>query len=442
MDRADMLVDEAHIFVSSGKGGDGAASFRKEKYQPRGGPDGGDGGRGGSVILEASAAVGHLGWLKNHPHQQARSGSKGGKNNRHGASADDLVLQVPVGTVVKDEDARILADLASEGEAVVVAQGGRGGRGNASLASSIRRAPTFAERGEPGQEVSLKLELRLIADVAVIGLPNSGKSTLVRALSAAHPKVADYPFTTLEPTLGVVEWGEVRFTICDIPGLIEGAHSGKGLGLKFLKHGQRSAIYLQMIDLSSGSDPWEDYLTVRKELEAYQQELIDRPVLVALNKVDLVTPIQVQEAAARFEEVGVKAFPISAALGIGLEPLIEEVTAVLARERMRLRAVKGFELFRTTEQPLTVRREGEAWRVDGDAVRRWVAMTDLSNPEAVAYLQGKFERAGVEDELAKAGAAPGDEVRIGASEFNWWPKGTLPGEIPDASSAGRSKGRK
>jgi GTP-binding protein len=436
-----MLVDEAHIFVSSGKGGDGAASFRKEKYEPRGGPDGGDGGRGGSVVLEASSAVGDLAWLKNHPHQHAKVGNKGGKNNRHGATAADLVVPVPVGTVVRDENGGVLADLASEGDTVVVAQGGRGGRGNASFVSSIRRAPSFAERGEPGQEVSLRLELRLSADVAVIGLPNAGKSTLVGALSAAHPKVADYPFTTLEPTLGVVERGDIRFTICDIPGLIEGAHSGKGLGLKFLRHGQRSAIFLHLIDLSSDTDLWDDYLTVRKELEAYQRELIDRPVVVALNKVDLVTPTEAEKAAARFAEAGVKAFPISAALGLGLEPLIEKLAAVLAEERIRVRAAQGFELFRTAEQPLTVRREGTAWRVEGDAVRRWVAMTDLSNPEAVAYLQGKLERAGVEDELAKAGAAPGDEVRIGASEFNWWPKGTLPGDTAGTSDAARAKGR-
>jgi GTP-binding protein len=433
-----MLVDEARILVSSGRGGDGAASFRKEKYQPKGGPDGGDGGRGGSVILQASGAVGHLGWLKNHPHQQAKAGSRGEKSNRHGSTAPDLLLQVPIGTVVKDENGRILADLVSEGDTVVVARGGRGGRGNASFVSSTRRAPSFAELGAPGQQLSLRLELRLIADVAVIGLPNAGKSTLVGAVSAAHPKVADYPFTTLEPTLGVVERGEIRFTICDIPGLIEGAHSGKGLGLKFLKHGQRSAIFLHVIDLSSPGDHWHDYLTVRGELEAYEKELIDRPAVVALNKVDLVTMVEAEDVVARFSEAGVKAFPISAALGIGLEPLIMEVAAVLAEERRTAKAAQGFELFQTTEQPLRVTREGKAWRVDGDAVRRWVAMTDLSNPEAVAYLQRRLERAGVEEELARKGAVPGDEVRIGTSEFNWWPRGTLPGET-DPGNVGRNR---
>jgi GTPase len=435
-----MLVDEARIRVFSGKGGDGAASFRKEKYQPRGGPNGGDGGRGGSVVLRASGQVGHLGWLKNHPHQHAKSGERGGRNNRHGASASDLVLDVPTGTVVKDDDGRVLADLASEGDEVVVAKGGRGGRGNASFMSSTHRAPSFAELGEPGQDLWLKLELRLIADVAVIGLPNAGKSTLVGAISAAHPKVADYPFTTLEPTLGVVERGEVRFTICDIPGLIAGAHSGKGLGLKFLRHGQRSAIFLQMIDLASGGDPWDDYLMVRTELQAYDQDLIDRPVVVALNKIDLITPPEADEAVLRFRAKGVEAFAVSAALGVGLEPLVEKLAATLAEERIGARA-QGFELFQTTEQPLTIIREGQAWRVIGDTVRRWVAMTDMSNPEAVAYLQARLERAGVEQELAKAGAAPGDEVRIGATEFNWWPRGTLPGET-DVRAAARGKGRR
>jgi GTP-binding protein len=433
-----MLVDEARILVSSGKGGDGAASFRKEKYQPRGGPDGGTGGRGGSVVLEASSGVGHLGWLKNHPHQQAKAGYRGGKANRHGATAADLVLQVPVGTVVKDEDGRTIADLASDGDRVVVAKGGRGGRGNSSFVSSTRRAPSFAELGEPGEELWLKLELRLVADVAVVGLPNAGKSTLVGALSEARPKVADYPFTTLEPTPGVVEGGERRFTICDIPGLIEGAHAGKGLGLKFLRHGQRSSIFLQVIDLASDADPWLDFLTVRRELEAYQPELVDRPVVVALNKIDLVTELEGEEAAARFSKEGVEAFLISAALGIGLEPVVERLAALLAEERMGLKAAQGFELFKTTEQPLVVTREADAWRVNGDAVCRWVAMTDMSNPEAVAYLQARFERAGVEEALARAGALPGDEVRIGASEFNWWPRGMLPGEERPAA---RGKGR-
>lgn len=435
-----MLVDEARVFVSSGKGGDGAVSFRREKYRPLGGPDGGDGGRGGSVILEASEGVGSLAWLKNHPHQHAKWGVKGGKNNRAGASAPDLVLQVPVGTVVKDDGGRVLADLASQGDRVCIARGGRGGQGNAALASAVRRVPGFAELGEPGEERWLRLELRLIADVAVIGLPNAGKSTLVGAVSAAHPKVADYPFTTLEPTLGVVERGDQRFVICDIPGLIEGAHTGRGLGLKFLRHGQRSAIFLHLIDVASADDPWEAYLAVRRELRAFDEALAERPVVVALNKVDLVNPEHAREALSRFQEAGVETYLISASQRTGIDPLLARLAELVEEQRVLRPAAQGFELFQTTEEPVTVTMQDGAWRIDGTAVRRWVAMTDMSNPEAVAYLQGKFERAGVEEMLARAGASAGDEVHIADSVFNWWPKGTLPGEEDGGRrAAGRNR---
>ncbi len=384
-------------------------------------------------MLVASEGVGSLSWLKNHPHQQAKPGGRGAKSNRTGPNAPDLVLEVPVGTVVKHDSGQILADLAAPGDRICVARGGRGGRGNAALTSARRRAPGFAELGEPGTELWLTLELRLIADVAVLGIPNAGKSTLVGAVSAAHPRVADYPFTTLEPTLGVVERGERRFTICDIPGLIEGAHRGRGLGLKFLRHVQRSAIFLHVVDVSQ-EEPWEAYETVRHELGAFDEDLLERPHVAALNKVDLVDAQSAERALRRFSDQLVEAFLVSATEGVGLDALLDRLLAMVEEERKSRPAAKGFELFETAEEPLSVKREEGGWRIQGAAVKRWVAMTDMSNPEAVAYLQGRLERAGVEEMLARAGAKPGDEVRIDGAEFNWWPTGTIPEAQPRAGS--------
>lgn len=423
-----MMVDEAHIFVSSGKGGDGAVSFHAEKFKPRGGPDGGNGGKGGSVILEAAPGAGSLSWLKNHPHQMAKPGIAGQRNNRTGANADDLIIKVPAGTLIKDDDGKILADLAVPGDRLVVAKAGRGGRGNAAFISAKRRAPGFGELGEPGEERWLRLELRLIADVAVIGLPNAGKSTLVGALSAARPKVADYAFTTLEPSLGVVYFHDVEFTVCDIPGLIEGAHAGKGLGLKFLRHATRSGVFVQMIDLSSQVEPLAAFRTVTEELRKYRDDLADRPMLIALNKVDLVDESRVAEVRAQFAELGMGVVATSAAHDIGMDEVTEKLAKLVSNWRQEQAQPKGFELFSTEPDPIVVKREGGVWNVTGGAVGRWTAMTDLSNPEAVTYLQLRLERAGVEDLLTEAGAEHGDDVRIGKSIFSWWPKNTAPGE--------------
>jgi GTP-binding protein len=430
-----MLVDETRVFVASGKGGDGSASFRREKYRPLGGPDGGDGGRGGSVVFVADDSVTSLSWLKDHPHQRAKLGTMGGRNNRTGAEAEDLVVPVPPGTLIRDESGTLLADLACPGDRSVVAKGGRGGRGNTALINAQRRAPSFAELGEPGEERWLNLELTLIADVAVIGLPNAGKSTLVGAVSGAHPKIGAYPFTTLEPTLGIVEHRDARFSICDIPGLVEGAHLGKGLGLKFLRHGRRSAMFIQMVDATSDADPVADYETVRHELASYDPELGDRPTVVALNKVDLCSPEDVEERLRRLREAGIMALAISAAAPTGLSELLDEVADCLAAERGRSQAAQGFQLYSRPPDSITVFREGEGWRVESRVVRRWVAMTDLSNAEAVSYLQMRLERHGVEEKLRKAGAKPGDDVIIGGKVFSWWPRGTAAGleEFQDAA---------
>lgn len=424
-----MFVDETRIQVAAGRGGDGSVSFHREKYKPRGGPDGGNGGRGGSVVLTVGDGVGSLSWLKDHPHQRAGDGRPGSANNRSGADAADLILTVPAGTVVRDEEGYLLADLPAVGDAYIVARGGRGGRGNAAFLSEARRAPGFGELGEPGEARTLHLELRLIAEVAVIGLPNAGKSTLVGALSAASPKVAAYPFTTLEPTLGRVEstpagdpLGPDMFTICDIPGLIEGAHEGKGLGLGFLRHAERALAFVHLIDVSAGRDPLDDYRLVHAEIVAHRPELGERPELVAVNKVDAVDPGIVEEALLRLRGAGLIPLAISGAAGAGLEDLVGSLIRILASQREEAAARTGFELFRTEGRGLSVGRDEDGtWRVSGGQVERWVAMCDLGNPQAVSYLQERLDKAGVEKALEKAGVTPGDEVRIGTGTFEWWP---------------------
>jgi len=434
-----MFVDEARIQVAAGRGGDGAVSFHREKYQPRGGPDGGNGGRGGSVILTADEGAGSLSWLKDHPHQRAGAGTAGRSNNRSGGDAADLVLPVPPGTVVHDDEGNLLADLPAAGDRFVAAAGGRGGRGNAAFLSDARRAPGFGELGEPGEQRWLGIELRLIADVAVIGLPNAGKSTLVGALSAARPKVAAYPFTTLEPSLGRVEespsgepLGEGAFTICDIPGLIEGAHDGRGLGLAFLRHAERALAFVHLVDLTGGVDPLDAYRLVRSEVTAYRGEMARRPEVVALNKADAVEPGAAQAALERLAEAGIHPLVISAAGGQGLEALVAHLVAILGPEREAAAERQGFELFRTERRALSVARDLDgSWRVEGGALERWVAMCDMENPEAVAHLQERLDRAGVEAKLAAAGATAGEEVHIGPVTFEWWPS---PGR------AGRGRG--
>ncbi|HEU5002460.1 MAG TPA: GTPase ObgE [Actinomycetota bacterium] len=436
-----MFVDEAQIMVAAGRGGDGAVTFHREKYQPRGGPDGGNGGRGGSVILVATDGVGSLSWLRDHPHQKAASGTPGGGNHRNGADAGDLTLAVPPGTVVHDSGGQLLADLARPGDRYVVAAGGRGGRGNAAFLSDARRAPGFGELGEPGISGRFHLELRLIADVAVIGLPNAGKSTLVGALSAASPKVAAYPFTTLEPTLGRVVPGDdpdAAFTICDIPGLIEGAHEGRGLGLGFLRHAERALLFMHLVDVNA-DDPLAAYRLVRSEVISFKPGLEGRPEIVGLNKVDVAEDGVLERITDQFVAAGLAPVAISAAEGTGLDALVARLAAEVAASRAaRAETVEGFELFRTERTALGVSRDQDGtWRLSGDALERWVVMTDLANAQAVAHLQERMERAGVERVLAAAGAEPGDEVRIGEASFEWFPTDTRPRGTRAARPAGR-----
>jgi GTP-binding protein len=445
-----VFVDETTIEVSGGRGGDGVTAFHREKYRPRGGPDGGDGGRGGDVVLVADPGVATLVEYHFHPHQRAAKGTHGQGSNRHGAQGGDRLLPVPVGTMVRDEDGRLLADLATPGARFVAARGGRGGRGNASL-SAGRRVAHFHERGEPGQQRRLRLELRLLADVGLVGFPNAGKSSIVSRASAARPKIADYPFTTLEPVLGVVRVDGRDFVMADVPGLIPGAAQGRGLGHRFLRHLARSAVLVHVIDLApleEGRDPERDLAALEAELAAYDPELADRPALVVANKVDLPEGrTRLPEAKAAAERRGLPFHAISAATGEGMPALLyaladavqaaraaeaataeQEPATVPAGGRDRAAAHAGERAgagragaLDEPEAPIEVAREDDGWRVLGDRPVRWVAMTDLDNAEGVAYLERRLRRAGVYDLLAEAGAEPGDEVRIGTAAFEYQP---------------------
>jgi GTPase len=423
-----VFVDETTIEVGGGRGGDGVTSFHREKYRPRGGPDGGDGGHGGDVVLVADPSVATLVEYHFHPHQRAAKGTHGQGNNRKGSAGQDRVLPVPVGTMVRDEHGRLLADLATPGARFVAARGGRGGRGNASL-SAGRRVAHFHERGEPGQQRRLKLELRLLADVGLVGFPNAGKSSMVARASAARPKIASYPFTTLEPVLGVVRVDARDFVLADVPGLIPGAAQGRGLGHRFLRHLARSAVLVHVIDLAPTEpdrDPERDLAALEAELHAYDPDLAARPALVAANKVDLPEGRerlpQAEAAAARRD---LPFFPISAATGEGMPALLYALADAVAEARAAQGAGASLAVTGTAveeaEAPIEVVREAGGWRVLGDLPARWVAMTDLDNPEAVEYLQRRLRRAGVDDLLAEAGAKPGDDVIVGDSIFEYEP---------------------
>ncbi len=327
------FIDEVKIFVKSGDGGRGCVSFRREKFVPKGGPDGGDGGKGGDVILEASGQLSTLLDLRYQQHYKAKRGGHGKGKNQHSKNAPDLVISVPVGTLVKDEDGGVIRDLAFEGYRIRVARGGRGGKGNARFSRPGNRAPRYAEEGEEGEEKWLKLELKLLADVGIIGLPNAGKSTLLSRISAAKPKIADYPFTTLTPTLGVVKYGDYNsFVVADIPGLIEGAHNGAGLGVRFLKHIERTGLLLHLIEIEgiSQRDPVEDFNTINNELALYSPSLVKKKQIIAINKIDLTRSAEkFQDVKKRFDELGMEILPISSATGQGIKALIDQIVTRL-----------------------------------------------------------------------------------------------------------------
>jgi GTP-binding protein len=420
-----MFYDHLKIYVKAGDGGNGCVAFRREKYVPFGGPAGGDGGRGGHVVLRADVGLRTLVDFHFRRHFKAGRGGHGEGKERHGKNGADLVLQVPVGTVVRDAaTGEVLADLVEHGQEVIVARGGRGGRGNARFATSTERAPRFAEKGEPGEERWLELELKLLADVGLVGLPNAGKSTILSRVSAARPKIADYPFTTLEPCLGVVRVGEGEsFVLADLPGLIEGAHAGAGLGHKFLRHIERTRLLIHVVDAAgtAGRDPVADFAVINRELALYSPELAARPQVVAANKVDL------PESRPNLERLRAvlpdyEVFPVSAATGEGLDRLMVRV-AELLRELPAPRLVETPRKAAVGGAPLRVRQEAGVFVVEDEKIERKVAMTDLDNPEAVRRLKHYFRRAGVEDALRTAGVKPGDTVRIGREEFVYQPEG-------------------
>jgi GTPase len=405
------FVDEVTVFVKGGRGGNGSAALHSEPYKPLGGPDGGNGGPGGSVVFEVSGRVRDLSALADHPHQVAPDGVAGRKAKRDGAAGKDLVIGVPDGTVVFDEKG-LLADLVGEGTRTVVARGGRGGRGNVSLASARDRVPRVAEAGDPGDDRRLRVELHTVADVGLVGLPNAGKSTLLAALTAAKPKIANYPFTTLTPNLGVAGSGDDRFVVADVPGLIEGASEGKGLGHRFLRHVVRCRALVLVVDLAA-ADPAADLAVLRDELSAYDPVLAERHDLVVGTKADLV-----DEPAG----LGADALVVSAVTGDGIAELARRL-GILAEEATAAAPERTPHVVLRPGRPrFTIRREGGGYRVVGRGVERWVLDTDMDDDEEVAKLQKRLIREGVERQLAAAGARRGDEVLIADKAFEFQPE--------------------
>jgi GTPase len=410
------FVDEVQVNLRGGDGGAGAMSFRREAHVPRGGPDGGDGGKGGDVILRADRNIASLLAFRDHPHRRAASGTHGSGKRRNGAAGDDLIVPVPEGTVVKRRDGAVVADLVSQGDSYVAAGGGRGGRGNARFKSNARRAPNFAEQGEYGEEEWFRLELRLMADAALVGFPNSGKSTLISTVSAARPKIADYPFTTLEPHLGVVRAQGHEFVMADIPGLVEGAAEGRGLGHRFLRHIERARVLVLLLDLArldgdGGDDdcesPGDQERVLLAELRRYRPELLDRPRLVVGSKAD----VELHE----FDGLRV-----SAVTHEGIDAFLGTLGSMVAEARASEPEREPFVVLRPAEEGFSVARDDDgAWRVTGKTAERVVAMADLTNEQAVAYVQDRFRRMGVERALARAGAREGDTVRVGPVELEY-----------------------
>ncbi|MEY2567234.1 MAG: GTPase [Actinomycetota bacterium] len=406
------FVDEAQAHVKAGNGGAGAVSFRREAHVAKGGPDGGDGGKGGDVWFVADRNVASLLAFKDHPHRAATHGVHGQGKGKHGAQGHDLVVKVPEGTVVRDLDGTLLADLVDEGDRWLAGAGGRGGRGNARFLSNSRRAPSFAEQGEVGEERWLNLELKLMADVALVGFPNAGKSTLISRISAAKPKVADYPFTTLEPHLGVVRRGDTEFVVADIPGLIEGASEGKGLGHQFLRHIERARALVVLVDLAlidERDEPEEQERVLLEELGRYRPDLLTRPRVTVGTKAD----------SAVYDWDGVR---ISAVTGDGVDALVNRMAELVAQARAEQAEPDTFVVHRPMAEGLSIEREDDgAFVVHGRAVERAVAVNDITNLQALDYVQHRLKRLGVDKALARAGAREGDTVRIGKFSFDYEP---------------------
>ncbi len=435
------FVDQVTLHVYGGNGGNGTASVHREKFKPLGGPDGGNGGSGGSVILRVDGGLTTLVDYHRQSHRKATNGVPGRGDHQNGADGEDIVLAVPDGTLVTDADTHeVLADLTGDGAEVVVAQGGRGGLGNAALASAARKAPGFALLGEEGETRTVTLELKVVADVGLVGFPSAGKSSLVAAISRARPKIADYPFTTLIPNLGVVVAGETTYTVADVPGLIEGASEGRGLGFDFLRHIERCAALVHVIDCATfepGRDPLSDLDVIEGELNAHGG-LEDRPRLVVLNKIDVPDAHELADmVTADLQARGLEVFSVSTKNGEGLQGLMFAMAEIVADRRantpapeparivLRPKPVAGRDEF-------TIKAEGEMWRVRGEKPERWVRQTDFNNAEAVGYLADRLNRIGIERKLLDLGARPGDGVAIGGVDavvFDFSPQIDVGAEI-------------
>lgn len=463
------FVDRATLHLQAGDGGHGCTSVHREKFKPLGGPDGGNGGHGGDIILEVSTQVHTLLDFQYRPHIKAQRGANGAGDWRNGARGEDLVLEVPVGTVVRSEDGDVLADLTVPGTRFIAAEGGFGGLGNAALATAKRKAPGFSLKGEPGEAHDLILELKSMADVGLVGFPSAGKSSLISVVSAAKPKIADYPFTTLAPNLGVVNVGHDTFTIADVPGLIPGASEGKGLGLDFLRHIERTAVLAHIVDVATmepGRDPISDIEALEHELDTYADaldmdsglgDLRERPRLVVLNKMDIPEAKELAEFLRTDieEKFGWPVYMISTATREGLDELKWAMWDIVKRTRKKRRTMPIDEPQVIRPKALSRRGEDggvevvrdpmypEGWLVTGEKVERWVRQTDFENDEAVGYLSDRLNKAGVEDMLRKAGAHEGDTVTIGEISFDWEPSiggdPTLAGRGQDARLAGTDR---
>jgi GTP-binding protein len=424
-----VFVDEARVNVRAGDGGAGVVAFQSMRGRPRGKPGGGNGGPGGDVIVVADPSVATLLDFKRRPHRRAGNGAHGRGDLQHGRRGDHLVLLVPVGTVIRDGADTVVADLAKPGQQVRLLEGGRGGRGNAAFVSSRHLAPNFCEQGEYGEDSWFTFELKLVADAALIGFPNAGKSTLISRVSAAKPKIADYPFTTLQPNLGVVVVDDREFTLADIPGLIEGAAEGRGLGHEFLRHVERARALVILLDPSplQDTDVVVQLEVLLRELEEHSSDLIERPRVIVVSKADLPESV---DAAERLAAAGVDAAVVSAVTGDGLDHLMHEVADAVATAARVLPQREGFVLHRPVPPGFEIRREGERWIVEGRQAERAVALDDLTRPEAADFAAGRLARAGVDDALRRAGAVPGDEVQIGDIVFEFHDPEAVPDSDP------------
>ncbi|MBM7808113.1 GTP-binding protein [Geodermatophilus bullaregiensis] len=452
------FVDRVVVHVAAGNGGHGVSSVHREKYKPLGGPDGGNGGDGGDVVLEVDPNVHTLLDFHHHPHQKAGNGRPGAGSNRHGGRGEERVLRVPEGTVVSTPDGRVIADLVGAGTRVVLAAGGKGGLGNAALANPRRKAPGFALLGEPGEAFDAVFELKSVADVGLVGFPSAGKSSLIAAMSAARPKIADYPFTTLVPNLGVIRSGDVVYTMADVPGLIPGASTGKGLGLQFLRHVERCAVLVHVVDMATvepGRDPETDIEALEHELALYSEaaaggdelDLVGRLRIAVLNKIDVPDGRELVDLVRpSLEARGLRVFPVSAATGEGLAELGYALAAVVEEHRAALPAPEAARVTLTPravdDSGFTVTRDPDddaAFVVRGVKPERWVRQTDFTNDEAVGYLADRLNRLGVEEELVRLGAQEGDMVVIGDVGFDFVP--SLPAGSPIAEETAGLGGR-